>query len=468
MENTFLTQFISISNIETIIFLFVFIGISLILKNMAKKKISFSTRVLFATVAGLIIGFVIQAMSGFVNDPSSVSFVRETTLWYGLIGNGFVGFIRMLVIPLVMVSIIHVILHMEEGTHVKKLVQRGIVTTMGMVAVAAIIGLLFGILFHIGGDANAIQQESASAKEIVPVVTTLLNLIPANPIEAMIQNNIVGIVIFSTFIGLAARKMQKKYPDILSSFIHLIDALHKIVISMALMVIKAMPYAVLALLANTIAQRGISSIIEVGKFIILIYVSCGVMMVLQLCMLAIYKVNPFIYLKKSFSTLLLAFTSRSSLGVLPATIEVLEKEMGVSSGTANFVASFGTTAGMQGCAGIFPALLIVYVANTTGMTIDFSFFLMAVLVITIGSIGIAGIPGTSTMAASVGLSGTGLGGYFSFITPILAIDPIIDMVRTMLNVSGSMTNAILVDRQLGLMNMEIYHNKTIDLEKEDD
>ena len=88
--------------------------------------------------------------------------------------------------------------------------------------------------------------------------------------------------------------------------------------------------------------------------------------------------------------------------------------------------------------------------------------LMAILVITIGSVGIAGIPGTSTMAATVGLSGVGLGASFGYITPILAIDPIIDMVRTMLNVSGSMTNAIMVDRQLNKMDMNVFQQSTTD------
>ena len=115
---------------------------------------------------------------------------------------------------------------------------------------------------------------------------------------------------------------------------------------------------------------------------------------------------------------------------------------------------------MQGCAGVFPALLIVYVANTSGTPIDICLIIMSIIVITIGSIGIAGIPGTSTMAASVGLSGVGLGASFAFITPILAIDPIIDMMRTMLNVSGSLTNAIMVDRQLELMDMELYQDMT--------
>lgn len=458
MQNVFLEQFLMISDWRTLGFILAFIVLAFIIWKLPKEKFNFSNRVLIATALGLVLGFVIQAVSGFSDDPSQITFVSETTLWYGLIGNGFISFIRMLVIPLVMVSIIHVILHMEEGNHVRKLVQRGILTTMGMVMIAAIVGILIGIIFQVGGDSSMqiASEDSAQIKEVVPVVTTLLNLIPSNPIEAMVDNNIVGIVIFATFIGLAARKMQKKYPEVLRVFYNLIDASHKIVISMAMSVIKGMPYGVLALLANTIAQRGLSSILEVGKFILLIYLATIIMLIIQMIMLAIFKVNPITYLKKSYSTLLLAFTSRSSLGVLPATIDVLTKELGVSQGTASFVASFGTTAGMQGCAGIFPALLIVYVANTTGVTIDFSMVLMAIIVITIGSVGIAGIPGTSTMAASVGLSGVGLGSSFGYVTPILAIDPIIDMARTMLNVSGSMTNAIMVDRQLNKMDMKVF------------
>ena len=464
MQNVFLEQFLMISEWKTLGFILAFIVIALILWKLPKEKFNFSNRVLIATVLGLVLGFAMQVISGFSDDPSQITFVKETTLWYGLIGKGFISFIRMLVIPLVMVSIIHVILHMEEGSHVRKLVQRGILTTMGMVMLSAIVGVVIGIIFQVGGNPSMqiAGEDAAQIKEVVPVVTTLLNLIPSNPVEAMVNNNIVGVVIFSTFIGLAARKMQKKYPEILRVFYDLIDASHKIVISMAMSVIKGMPYGVLALLANTIAQRGLSSILEVGKFILLIYLASFIMMVVQMIMLVFFKVNPIIYLKKAFSTLLLAFTSRSSLGVLPATIDVLTKELGVSQGTASFVASFGTTAGMQGCAGIFPALLIVYVANTTGVAIDFSMVLMAILVITIGSVGIAGIPGTSTMAATVGLSCVGLGASFGYITPILAIDPIIDMVRTMLNVSGSMTNAIMVDRQLNKMDMNVFQQSTTD------
>ena len=449
MKNVFLSQFLMISEWKTIVFLIAYLLLAFAVYKLPKKKFSFSSKVLIATVLGLALGLAMQAVSGFAADPMKIPFVNETTLWYSLIGNGFIDFIRMLVIPLVMVSIIHVILHMDERENVRKLVKRSILTTMGMVAVAAVVGLTLGIVFQLGGSGSAASITNGEMKEVVPVVTTLRNLIPANPVEAMVNSNVVGLVIFSAFSGLAARRMQKKYPDTI-----------KIIISIAMTIIKGMPYAVLALLANTIAQRGLNSILEVGKFIVILYIACIIQLMIQLLAISFFKVNPITYLKKSYSLLLLAFTSRSSLGVLPATIDTLTQKLGVSQGTASFVSSFGTTAGMQGCAGVFPALLIVYVANTSGTPIDISLIIMSIIVITIGSIGIAGIPGTSTMAASVGLSGVGLGASFAFITPILAIDPIIDMMRTMLNVSGSLTNAIMVDRQLELMDMELYQDMT--------
>lgn len=456
MEDAFFQQFMMISNWKTVSFLLIYIGLGILLYRLPKKRVDFSKKVLLASLLGLLLGLAIQASSGFSKDPMQLSFVKETTLWYSLIGSGYIDFIRMLVIPLVMVSILHVILHMDAQMNLAKLVRRSILTTMGLVMISAIVGLSLGILFQVGGSGRIQSHGMEEIKDVVPVVTTLRNLIPANPIAAMVDHNIVGLVIFSAFVGLAARRMQKKHPETLVVFYDWVDALHHIIISMAMTIIKGMPYAVLALLANTLAQRGLSSLLDVGKFILILYFACIVQLLVQLLALAIVQVNPLIYLKKSMSLLLLAFTSRSSFGVLPATIETLTDKLGVSQGTASLVASFGTTAGMQGCAGIFPALLIVYVANTQGIPLDLSLLIMSVLVITIGSIGIAGIPGTSTMAASVALSGVGMGTSFALVTPILAIDPIIDMMRTLLNVSGSMINAILVDRQLHLMDMDQF------------
>ncbi len=455
MNSVFFKDFLMISEIKTIIFIVILFAIFYGMKIVEKKKIPFSTRMIIATVVGLVLGGVIQAVSGFAKDPMEITFVVETTKWYSLFGNGFIDLIRMLVIPLIMVSIIHVIVNMKEGADIGALTKKTLIVTVVMVSISVIVGLTVGILFKVGSGMS-VEQGSAEIKEVTTIVDTLRGLIPSNPAKAMVDVNIIALVIISAFFGVGAKRMTKKYMDIVKPFIDLINALQKIIMSIAMTIIKWMPYAVIALLANTIAQRGIESIKEVGIFIIALYVSVIIVFFIQLIAISLFGINPIIYLKKGIAVMVLAFTSRSSVGCLPLTIETLVEKMGVNDGTASFVGGFGTTAGMQGCAGLFPSLLLVFVCNVTGTPIDVTFIIMALVVIVIGSFGIAGIPGTATMAASVALSGVGMASLFPTISPILAIDPIIDMGRTLVNVTGSMTNALIIDKSLGQLNMEHF------------
>lgn len=455
MNSIFFKEFLKISDWRTVALIGVLIALFFVIRACEKKKISFSKRMILGTVLGLVLGLFIQMVSGFSPTPLDITYVEETTTWYTLFGNGFIDLIRMLVIPLVMVSIIHVIINMKEGANIAALTKKTLIMTLVMVIIAVLVGLGVGVLFGVG-KGMATTSGTAEIKEVKNVVTTLRGLLPANPVQAMVDVNIIALVIFSAFFGIATKRMTKKYAEVVKPFIDLINALQKIIMSVAMTIIKFMPYAVIALLANTIAQRGLASILDVGIFIIALYVAVMIMFIIQLITLAIFGVNPVIYLKKGLSVMILAFTSRSSVGTLPLTIETLTDKMGVNDGTASFVAGFGTTAGMQGCAGVFPALLLVFVANANGMPIDFTFIAMTVVVVAIGSFGIAGIPGTATMAASVALSGMGLASSFPVISPILAIDPIIDMGRTLINVTGSMVNAIVVDRALGQMDMEQF------------
>lgn len=461
MNSVFFKQFLMISDIKTIIFLIALVAIIMVINRLPKERFNFSAKVMTATFIGLILGLVIQVVAGFPHDPMKLTFVRETTLWYSLLGGGFISLIRMLVIPLVMVSIIHVIINMKEDANLGSLVKRTLTISLAMVAISVAVGLVFGILFKVGkfDEATSVITEGGrQIREVKNIVDTLKALIPSNPVEAMVNLNIVGLVIFSSIVGVAAKRMSKKYMAIVKPFFDLINAFQKIIVSMAMSIIKWMPAAVVPLLANTIAQKGVHAIAEVGKFIVVLYLAVAVMFIVQMIAVAVFGMNPFTYVKKCTSLLLLAFTSRSSVGCLPVTISTLTNKLGVTESTASFVGSFGTTAGMQGCAGVFPALTIVFVTHMSGHSIDMTMFAMAVIVVAISSLGIAGIPGTATMAASVGLSGTGLAALFPLINPILAIDPIIDMPRTMLNVIGSVTNALMVDKSLGLINMDTYND----------
>lgn len=458
MANVFLQSFLMISDVKTILFLIVLVALFGVIHVLYRKKhMDFAAVVMIGTGLGLVLGVAMQIVAGFPNNPMEITFISETTTWYSLFGNGFIDLIKMLVVPLVMASIAEVIINMQEGHNMGRMVKVSIIVTMVMVAIASIVGLSLGLIFNLGAGSAPVGGE-AEMKEISSIVSTLRGLIPSNIVDGAVKSNIIGLVIFSAIFGYAAWWVKKEFPEYGNALCNVINGVHKTMINMANLILDFMPFAVIALLANTIAQRGMSSILEVGKFILVLYLAVIIQFCIQLVGLSIHGINPVYYLRKSIDTMILAFTSRSSVGCLPKTIETLTEKLGVNEGTASFVAGFGTTAGMQGCAGVFPSLLIVYVAHVTNTPIDITLIVMTIIVVTIGSLGIAGIPGTATMAASVGLSGVGMGAQFSMISPILAVDPLIDMGRTFLNVTGSLTNALMVDKRLGNFDAKAYGN----------
>ena len=354
---------------------------------------------------------------------------------------------------------------MKEGDNLKALTFRSIGMLLATTALAAIIGIVVGNAMQLGVGTQVSGIE-AEIREITPLVDTIRGLLPSNPVNSMAEGNIVAIIIFATFIGLSVNRLKKKYMDIIKPFIDLVEAFYKIIVSVAMTVIKFMPYAVVALLANTITARGLASMLSVVQFIAALYISTALLFVVHLVIITLNGLNPITYIKNAAEPLLLAFTSRSSLGTLPVTIDTLVKNQGVEEGVASFTASLGANMGMNGCAGIYPALMAITIANMAGIDKDISFYVMLLVVITISSLGIAGLPGTATMAVSVVVSGVGLGSYFPLAGGILAIDPILDMGRTMINVNGASATAITVANSLGKIDKDIYSNKDNKKEKD--
>ncbi|CUN47398.1 Transporter of cystine tcyP [Turicibacter sanguinis] len=458
MQSTFFTDFLYLTDIKTILFIVVLFALFFVMKQMEKKKVKFSTRMLSATGIGLVLGLLIQVVGGFPEAPLEVPFIAEINKWYGLFANGFMDLLKMLVIPLIFVSIMRVIINMKQGENLGKLTARTLGLLVGTTAIAAIIGLVVGNLFQLGVNSHLVAGE-ATIREVSSLVDTLRGLLPSNPIASMANGNVVAVVIFAAFLGLATKRQTKKYYDIVKPFIDLVEAFYKIILSVAMTIIKWMPYAVIALLANTIAGRGMAAIGEAIDFILATYIGVALMFVVHLILIALSGLNPFRYVKNVLDALVLAFTSRSSLGTLPVSIEKLTDNVGLDNGTATFVGSLGSNAGMNGCAGIYPALVAITVANMTGTPIDMTFIIMLVIVIALASFGIAGLPGSATMAISVVLSGMGMGEYFPLIAGIIAIDPILDMGRTMLNVNGTLTTAVLVGKSFNKIDQDVYYGR---------
>lgn len=449
MSNTFLSEFLLITNIHTVLMIFLLIGVFLIISKMS-KKLKFNKLMITSIFIGLILGIFIQAVVKFPSDPTSITWINEITAWYGLFGNGFMDLLKMIVVPLVLVSIIRVIMNMKDD-NLGKLTFRSMSMFFVTTAIAAIIAIVVANLFKLGTNLEVVNS-SDEVREIVSLPSTIRGLLPSNPVQAMAEGNTVAVVIFAVFLGLAIRRLRRKYMDIIKPFIDLVEAFYKIIVSVAITVIKMMPYAVVPLMASTIASRGVKSLLDVTDFILALYISVVIMFLVHIIIIAASGMNPITYIKNSSKALILAFTSRSSLGTLPVTMEVLTDNLNVDLGTASFVTSLGSNMGMNGCAGIYPALVSVMIANMAGVQMNFTFYVMLIIVITISSLGIAGIPGTATMAVSVVISGMGMASYFPLAGAIIAIDPILDMGRTMLNVNGAMTAAVAVDNSLNRNN----------------
>ncbi|RDY25764.1 sodium:dicarboxylate symporter [Romboutsia weinsteinii] len=448
-----------VTDVKTVLFIALLIGTFFIVKQFEKKKVKFSTRTIYATIIGLILGVIIQLVAGLPEDPSQVTWLQEVSKWYGLFGSGFMDLLKMLVVPMVFVSILRVIINMGEGDDLKTITFRSLGMLLGTTALAAIVGIVVGNVMKLGVGAEVLVEATAEIREVTPLVDTLRGLLPSNPVASMADGNIVAIIIFATFLGLAVKRLNKKYSELIKPFVDLVEAFYKIIVSVAMTVIKFMPYAVVAMLANTLTARGLSSMISVVQFVAALYISVAILFVIHLAIIAANGLNPMTYIKNATEPLLLAFTSRSSLGTLPVTVDTLVKKQGVDESVSSFTASLGANMGMNGCAGIYPALMAVTIANMANVTMDISFYVMLLVVITISSLGIAGLPGTATMAVSVVLSGVGLGAHFPLAAGILAIDPILDMGRTMINVNGASAAAISVGNSVGKVNKDIFNGK---------
>lgn len=464
----FARKFLKMSNIYTLIAIILLVLGLLVMKFLKDKKVSFSIRMLVALVIGLSIGIIVEFMGSTVTGTQyyDITVRGQINAWYGILARGFIYLIQLLAIPVVFLSIVKVLTEVRSDV-IKTLSWKTFTLLLGTTAMAACVGIVVVKLFGLSGSTIAIDSVSKLQMERFAEISSqsfpefFTRLIPNNIFAAFSDNSkIVSVVIIAFMFASAIRFLKVKKPEQVQPFVNFIDSTSVVISSVLTNVIKVMPYAIIALVANTLIAEGLTTIYGMIRFIIALYVAVLIMLVVHAFLLIAGGYNPITYFKKAFSTLLFAFSSRSSVGTLPLTLKTLESDMGTSKETANFVATLGTTIGMNGCAGVFPAMLAIIVGSLAGVQINLGFYLLTVIVVTIGSIGIAGVPGTATVAATVTLNGVGLGNYMSQIGAILGIDPIIDMARTMLNVSGSMVSALLVDKWEGRANMAQYNVDT--------
>lgn len=451
--------------ILNIVILLALIGL---LVYMQRKHVSFSKRVFTGLGLGVLLGAALQWIYG-----SGSEIVATTTDWFNIVGRGYINFLMMIVVPLVMVSIIQAITNLEKTAQLGKMAGWiiGILITTTMVA--ALIGVGAAAIFDLNAEeitvgqaeqdrAASLEERYSTQVEGVSTPQRILNFIPSNIFFDMTgqrSTSVIAVVIFSIFVGIAVLGVRRKNPEQAEMFTKIVNAIYAVVMRIVTLVLRLTPYGILALMANMIASTDFAGILELGKFVLASYVALGVMFILHLVLVGVFGLNPINYLKKVLPVLTFAFTSRSSAGTIPLNISAQKNALGVEQGVANMSASFGATMGQNGCAGIYPAMLAVMIAPSVGIDpFSLEFLVQLVLIIGISSFGIAGVGGGATFAALIVLSSMGLPVGLAGL--LISIEAFIDMGRTALNVNGSMVSGTLTSRILGNFNTKVFNDKT--------
>ncbi|MBD8654414.1 cation:dicarboxylase symporter family transporter [Oxalobacteraceae sp. CFBP 13730] len=441
------------------------LAVCVFLYRLQANHVSFTKRVFAGLGLGVVLGAALQVMYG-VGEPE----IKATNEWLNVIGSGYVQLLQMIIIPLIMVSIIQAILKLRDASSLGKISTLTIGILLITTIVAASIGILMAKLFGltaVGLTSTAaevargeyMQGNLAAAKEL-SLPSLLLSFIPANPFLDMTgarKTSTIAVVVFSIFIGVSATGIAGKKPEVFTSFSSFVHVAHVIVMRMVTLVLRLTPYGVFALMAKVVSSSSWQDILGLLNFVVASYAALALMFCVHLAMVAASGLKPWRYVKKIFPVLVFAFTSRTSAGSIPMSVATQTARLGTPEGTANFAASFGATIGQNGCAGIYPAMLAVMIAPTVGVDPFTAAFLLPLLaIIAFGSIGVAGVGGGATFAALIVLSAMDLPVALAGL--LISVEPLIDMGRTALNVSGSIAAGTVTSRVMGQTDMRVFED----------
>ncbi|ASG03850.1 L-cystine transporter [Vibrio anguillarum] len=453
-------------SVAAIAALAVFIGILFFLFGQQKKSHTLSRLVLLGLILGSAFGLALQVVLG----EGHVA-IKETLGWVNVVGNGYVGLLKMVIMPLVLVSMIAAVVKLDKGGSLGKISGLTIFILLLTTAVSALIGIFVTQAFGLTADGLvegsretariAVLESRAATVSDLTIPQMLLSFIPTNPFADLTgarSTSIIAVVIFGVLTGIAARKVMSEKAELETPIRTFVEAIQSIVMRLVKMVMALTPYGIAALMAKVVATSSAGDILSLLGFIVASYVAIALMFVVHGILVSFVGVSPKEYFQKIWPVLTFAFTSRSSAATIPLNVEAQITKLNVPPAIANLSASFGATIGQNGCAGIYPAMLAVMVAPTVGINpMDVHFILSLVAIIAISSFGIAGVGGGATFAALIVLPAMGLP--VTIAALLISIEPLIDMARTALNVSGSMTAGTITSRLLNGKQVQVQEQQ---------
>lgn len=368
------------------------------------------------------------------------------------IGTMFVNAIKMLIVPLIFVSLVVGMTSMQDLGKMGRVGLKTVLLYLGTTAVAIAIGLALGAIIQPGAaiDMSA-AAEAAAVEEAPSVIQIIVDLIPTNPLAAAVDGNVLQIIVFALLFGIAINLAGEKGRLVRDFF----DALSEVIYKLTAIVIAFAPYGVFALMVWVAGTYGLDMLLPLGKVIFAVYLGCVIHAIVvyggMIKLLA--RLNPVRFFQGVFEPQMVAFTSTSSSGTLPVSMTAVEQNLGVSRGISSFVLPLGATINMDGTA-LYQGVCALFVAQAFGVDLSGGDYVTIILTATLASIGTAGVPGAGVIMLSLVLASVGLP--LEGVAVIAGIDRILDMARTALNVTGDCAVAVVVAKSEGELDQKAY------------
>ncbi|WDF34299.1 dicarboxylate/amino acid:cation symporter [Arthrobacter agilis] len=426
-------------------------------RRLPRWATSFGPQIIAALLVGLILGLLAKNTGHTAETPNALG----TTL--ATLGSSYVALLRAAVVPLIFTAVVSSIANLRAVNNAARLAGQTLLWFAITALISVLIGIALGVVFQPGSGTDAAQPDEYTGST-GSWTAFLTGLIPANflgiqassrvaesgDVTTSLSFNVLQILVVAVAVGIAALKVGKAAEAFLTFNASALAVIQKVL----WWIIRIAPLGTVGLIGNAVAVYGWDTIGSLGKFTLAIYVG------LALVLFAVYPVlikahglSVKQYFSGAWPAIQLAFVSRSSVGTLPLTQRIAERNLGVPRGYASFAVPLGATTKMDGCAAIYPAISAIFVAQFFGIDLTLTQYLLIALVSVLGSAATAGTTGAVVMLtltlSTLGLPLAGVG-------LLLAVDPILDMGRTAVNVAGQALIPTIVAKREGILDTTLY------------
>lgn len=388
-------------------------------------------QILVAMVLAIIVGAIAQALTGYAAwfDTLLADYLIGGVFF--VIGKIFVATLKLLVVPLVLVSLVCGAANLGSGPQLGRLGGKTILLYLFTTAIAISLAMGFALVFEPGVGADLTSKAQFKVNEGASFAQVLINIFPSNPISAMAEGKMLQIIVFALLLGVAINHSGERGIRIKQNF----EDWNEVILNLVTMLMKVAPIGVFALLFTLFADKGLAAIQELAVYfaVVVAVLIVHATLVYGSLITVLARLNPVIFYKKMRNVQLFAFSTASSNATLPITMRTVEKRLGVDNSVASFSVPLGATLNMDGTA-IMQGVATVFIAQAYGIVLSPGDFLTVIATATLASIGTAGVPGVGLVMLSLVLTQVGLP--VEGIALIIGVDRLLDMLRTAVNVTG--------------------------------